>query len=83
GFVASPQRHLQYAAKVMLKFKLLEARQLARDELLAWARGTHYLEKLFARQFADLSFEQGLDLLVQDLVRSGAATLQGAVLHNA
>lgn len=82
GFVASPQRHLQYAAKVMLKFKLLEARQMAQAELLAWAQGTVYLEKLFARQFANLPFEQGLDVLVQDLVRSGAARLQGTVLHN-
>jgi len=83
GFVANPQRHIEYAAKVMLKFKLLEARRMELGTLLVWAQGTPYLTTLFGRQFADLPFAQGLDLLVQDLLRSGAATLQGSVLHNA
>jgi glyoxylase-like metal-dependent hydrolase (beta-lactamase superfamily II) len=82
-FVAKPERHIAYAAKVMLKFKLLEAQQMQRLDLLAWAQGTPYLTRLFAQQFADLPFDQGLDVLVRDLVRSGAAMLQGAVLHNA
>jgi hypothetical protein len=83
GFVVNPQRHIAYAAKVMLKFKLLDAQQLERADLLVWAHSTHYLARLFAQQFADMPFDQGLDILVRDLVRSGAATLQGTVLHNA
>ena len=83
GFVASPHKHIQYAAKVMLKFKLLEAQQMPRDALLAWAQGTPYLTHLFEAQFGDLPFAQGLDLLVADLVRSGAASLHGSVVCNA
>lgn len=83
GFLRDPMRHIQYAAKVLLKFKLLEAQSMAHDELLAWAQGTPYLASLFTQQFAGLEFAQGLERLVQDLVRSGAATRQGAVLHNA
>ena len=83
GFLKSPQRHLQYAAKVMLKFKLLEAQCLERAELLDWAHGTHYLDTMFSRLFAGQEFSQGLDQLVQELLRAGAATQQGTVLHNA
>jgi glyoxylase-like metal-dependent hydrolase (beta-lactamase superfamily II) len=83
GFVSSPQKHRQYATKVLLKFKLLEAQRLERAELLAWAHGTPYLAQLFQKQFGDQPFALGLDALVQDLLRAGAATLQGSVLHNA
>jgi glyoxylase-like metal-dependent hydrolase (beta-lactamase superfamily II) len=83
GFLKDPQRHIQYAAKVMLKFKLLEAQRLERADLLAWAQGTPYLEALFARLFGGQTFSQGVDLLVQDLVRAGAASLHGTALHNA
>ncbi len=83
GFVASPHKHIQYAAKVMLKFKLLEAQRMERDALLAWAHGTPYLTHLFELQFGDLPFAQGLDLLVSELVRSGAASLQDSVVSNA
>jgi len=83
SFVASPQKHIQYAAKVMLKFKLLEAQHITRADLLAWAHGTPYLTHLFAQQFGDLPFEQGLNTLVSELVRSGAATTQGLNVFNA
>jgi glyoxylase-like metal-dependent hydrolase (beta-lactamase superfamily II) len=83
NFVASPQKHIQYAAKVMLKFKLLEAQRITRTDLLAWAQGTPYLAQLFAQQFGDAPLAQGLDALVSELVRSGAATTQAAVVFNA
>jgi len=83
SFVASPPKHIQYAAKVMLKFRLLEAQRITRADLLAWAHGTPYLTHLFAQQFGDAPFAQGLDALVSELVRSGAATTQGPVIFNA
>lgn len=82
GFVSNPARHLQYAAKVLLKFKLLEARQLEMGALLAWARGTPYFAAMLATHFAGQSFEAAAGQLVQDLVRSGAATLQGTRVLN-
>ncbi|APW45680.1 MBL fold metallo-hydrolase [Rhodoferax antarcticus] len=83
SFVASPRKHIQYAAKVMLKFKLLEAQRITRADLLAWAQGTPYLAHLFAQQFGGAPFAQGLDALVSQLVRSGAATTQATVVFNA
>ena len=83
GFVQNPAKHLQYAAKVLLKFKLLEARHLEMDALLAWARGTSYFATMLATHFAGQSFEAAASQLVHDLVRSGAATLQDGVVFDA
>lgn len=83
GFVADPARHLQHAAKVLLKFKLLELQSVSLPQLLAWANTTPYVAKLVARQYPGQSLAEALHVLVQDLVRAGAATLQGEQLHNA
>ena len=72
-FVAHPVRHARYAAKVLLKFKLLELQRLSRDELEQWVQNTHYFELLHASHFAGTDFGAWLDDLIQDLVRSGAA----------
>jgi glyoxylase-like metal-dependent hydrolase (beta-lactamase superfamily II) len=83
GFTAQPEKHLRYATKVLLKFKLLEVQRLEMQALQAWAQSTPYIVYLFSRVFAELEFSQGVRQLVQDLVRSGAATLDGSVVHNA
>jgi glyoxylase-like metal-dependent hydrolase (beta-lactamase superfamily II) len=81
-FVANPQQHLRYATKVLLKFKLLEAQCLEQSVLLAWAQATPYLTRLMHQQFAELPLAQGLELLVDELVNSGAARRQGTQLLN-
>lgn len=83
AFVANPAKHLAHAAKVLLKFKLLDAQRMSRAELLAWAQGTPYLEKLFDQQTAGIPLAQGLDLLLRDLVLVGAAKYDDGVLYNA
>jgi glyoxylase-like metal-dependent hydrolase (beta-lactamase superfamily II) len=83
GFVADPARHLQHAAKVLLKFKLLELQSVSLQGLLTWAEATPYVAKLVERQYTGHTLPEALDVLVQDLVRAGAATLQGQQLHNA
>jgi glyoxylase-like metal-dependent hydrolase (beta-lactamase superfamily II) len=83
GFVQDPAKHLQYAAKVLLKFKLLEARHLPLPALMAWARNTSYFSGTFQKHFAGATFEDATQQLVQDLVRSGAARLQDGVVFDA
>ena len=83
GFVTDPARHLQHAAKVLLKFKLLELQSVRLADLLTWAEATPYVAKLVAQQYAGHTLPEALDVLVQDLVRAGAASLQGTQLHNA
>ncbi|RFO96144.1 MBL fold metallo-hydrolase [Rhodoferax lacus] len=83
GFVADPARHLQHAAKVLLKFKLLEWQSVSLSALQAWAEATPYVSRLVASQYPTHTLAQAVDALVHDLVRAGAATLQGQQLHNA
>jgi glyoxylase-like metal-dependent hydrolase (beta-lactamase superfamily II) len=87
GFVAAPEKHRRYAAKVLLKFKLLEAQALERDALLAWALGTSYFAGMLAQHAgpdpANNPVGHALDDLVSDLVRSAAATLHGSRIFNA
>jgi glyoxylase-like metal-dependent hydrolase (beta-lactamase superfamily II) len=83
GFVVDPARHLQHAARVLLKFKLLELQSVSKPALLAWAEATPYVAKLVASQYTGHTLTEALDVLVQDLVRAGAATLNGTQLHNA
>ncbi len=82
GFVIDPIRHLQHAAKVLLKFKLLEVQCMERANLLAWAQATPYFAAMLGKHFGGHDFAHGVDQLVQDLVRSGAATVHGNWIYN-
>lgn len=83
GFVRDPLKHAQYAAKVLLKYKLLEWQTIELQALEAWAEATPYFGQLHATHFADQESSEWLRSLVNDLVRSGAATREGDRLHNA
>ncbi len=83
GFVRAPGKHALYAAKVLLKYKLLEWQQIRMADLLAWAQATPYFGMLHQRHFAGQSEGEWLHGLAAELVRSGAATQSGDVLHNA
>jgi glyoxylase-like metal-dependent hydrolase (beta-lactamase superfamily II) len=83
GFISDPQRHLHHAAKVLLKFKLLELQSVGRSELLAWAQATPYVDRLVHSLYPQETLAYAVNALVQDLVRAGAARLQGEQLHNA
>ena len=83
SFVRNPAKHMQYAAKVLLKFKLLEAQHLELQALIQWAESTPYFASTFARHFSGAPLAEAVEQLVRELVRSGAATLQGSEVHNA
>jgi glyoxylase-like metal-dependent hydrolase (beta-lactamase superfamily II) len=82
GFVANPDKHLLYASKVLLKFKLLEAQRMEMSALLAWAQGTPYFTSTFNKHFAGATFDEAAGQLVDALVRSGAASVQGSLVIN-
>ncbi len=87
GYQQEPRKHALYAAKVLLKYKLLEWQRIAWPELQAWAEATPYFGMLHARHFDSQPRVDWLRGLADDLVRSGAALREGAgeheVLHNA
>lgn len=82
GFVRNPGKHALYAAKVLLKYKLLEWQQISMADLTAWAQATPYFGMLHQRHFGDQPDGEWLLSLADDLVRSGAAVRQGDALHN-
>lgn len=82
GFMREPLKHAQYAAKVLLKYKLLEWQSIEQQALEAWAQATPYFGTLHRRYFAEQSDTEWLDGLVDALVGSGAARREGSRLVN-
>lgn len=83
GFVQDPAKHAAHAAKVLLKFKLLELQRQRLVDLKRWARATSYVEMVQRLWFADVELDAWIDRLADDLVRSGAARREGDWLLNA
>ena len=74
AFVADPRRHAAYAAKVLLKFKLLEVQRIPLLQLETWTRQTPYFELVHQLHFAGTPFDTWVHGLLQALSTSGAAT---------
>jgi glyoxylase-like metal-dependent hydrolase (beta-lactamase superfamily II) len=83
GYVADPTRHAMHAAKVLLKFKLLELQSVTMPECIAWAAATAYFGVVHERWFADVAMGAWIESLALDLVRSGAARVENGLLLNA
>ena len=83
GFVQSPLRHARHAAKVLIKFKLLEWQRIDADALQAWTQATPYLVQLHARHFAQSTPADWTTALVDELVAVGAARREAGQLYNA
>ncbi|MDF1486441.1 MBL fold metallo-hydrolase [Ramlibacter sp. H39-3-26] len=82
GFVREPRRHALYAAKVLLKYKLLEWQRIGLPALRAWVQATPYFGLLHARHFAGEPREAWLERLLDDLAGSGALRREGGMLVN-
>lgn len=80
SFVRDPGRHARHAAKVLLKFKLLELRQAPWKELEAWALRTGYFDLVIRRYFGQGDARQWLASLADELVKAGAARMAGGVM---
>jgi glyoxylase-like metal-dependent hydrolase (beta-lactamase superfamily II) len=72
NFVRHPLKHARHAAKVLLKFKLLEMHQATRDQLLEWARPTPLLGAIHGRFYRDISIDLWIDELCTELERASA-----------
>ena len=82
GFVQQPLKHALYAAKVLLKYKLLEWQEISVTDLRAWTDATPYFGAMHERHFSDRSQSEWLEGLMNELVRSGAARREGDLLIN-
>mgnify|MGYP002143539333 FL=1 len=81
-FRKAPEKHASYAAKVLLKFKLLEFQSLPFDEFLAWAESTEYLKLLHATYGKGQAFTAWFGDLCKSLEKSHACILNEALIIN-
>ncbi|MEO8249672.1 MAG: MBL fold metallo-hydrolase [Burkholderiales bacterium] len=76
----NPIKHAAHAAKVLLKYKLLELQRAPLSDFMRWALATPYFALLHDRYFASEPIAVWVGTLVDDLVRAGAAVRQGDML---
>jgi len=75
AFVQDPHRHAEHAAKVLLKFRLLETQAETWDSLARWMQSATYFELLRSRYFPALGLTEWLRLLADDLAARGALSV--------
>jgi glyoxylase-like metal-dependent hydrolase (beta-lactamase superfamily II) len=83
AFVRDPLKHATHAARVLVKFKLLELQSVELVDLMDWARRSSMVGHLRSRYFPAAEESQWLTEVLQGLARSGAARLQGSRVCNA
>lgn len=83
AYLARPARHASHAAKVLLKFKMLELQQVGRADFLKWAVSTPYLEMVHERWFRNETMEAWILGLLQSLEKSAALRCTADRLFNA
>ncbi|MBK9243398.1 MAG: MBL fold metallo-hydrolase [Burkholderiales bacterium] len=79
---SDPQRNARHAAKVLIKFWLLDVRSTTMQRLHRHFARTDYLRLIQRRYFPRLDLAQMIDSYVDELVRAGAAEFAGGLLHN-
>lgn len=82
GFRRDPVRHARHAARVLLKFKLLELQQISNHSLSAWMTSTPYFQTIHGRWFDGEPLDQWARGLIDDLIRSDAAMLVNGIVSN-
>jgi glyoxylase-like metal-dependent hydrolase (beta-lactamase superfamily II) len=82
SFVANPHKHIRHAAKVLLKFKLLEVQSIDKKAFADWASETPYYPMLFGEYVQGVAFSDWIDELLQELVAAGAAAVDGQQVRN-
>jgi len=83
GHQADPRKHARHAAKVLLKYHLMEEREQPWDEVLVWAASTPLLASCQARAGVAGPLRDFTTRLLEDLVAAGALGRDGAVLRDA
>jgi glyoxylase-like metal-dependent hydrolase (beta-lactamase superfamily II) len=79
---ASPERNARHAAKVLLKFYLLEVREVSMPALIAHTTGARYYPLNNERYFR-LPFEAFIRQQIAELASAGAAAVDGDTVRDA
>lgn len=82
GLAKDPRKHARHAMKVLIKFKLLEAHTLTSTAWHDWVAATAYLELIRVRFFGSEPLQALCAEQLSELVASGAAVMDGDLIHN-
>jgi glyoxylase-like metal-dependent hydrolase (beta-lactamase superfamily II) len=83
AFRADPSRHSRHAAKVLLKYHLMEEQQQRLGDLSSWAETTPMMRRIWSGlQRPDGSVSAWCERLLGELVDAGAATVADDVASN-
>ncbi|MEX8493096.1 MBL fold metallo-hydrolase [Sphaerotilus sp.] len=81
-FIADPLLHARHAAKVLLKYHVMEERQQALEDLLNWAEGTSLVVGTLERAGFCAPPRTGCQTLLAELVAAGALRIQEQVVYD-
>jgi len=82
SLTADPAKHARHAAKVLIKFHMLEVQSCSTDELTQWLDGVPYVSLTRRAHFANVSTKAWRNDLLSELVGSGALSVDGALVRN-
>lgn len=83
SFEADPVQHARHAAKVLLKYKLMEWHTQPLEATYEWLMRTLYFQRVHQRFFPDAEPRPWFDQLVHSLVKAGTLRLENGVLLDA
>lgn len=81
-FVADPRKHALHAAKVLIKFHLLEIHAQTLDDLDTWLLKTPYFRSVHEEHFDQRSWMEWRTELLMSLERSRAIERSGGLIKN-
>jgi len=81
-FESDPRRHATHAAKVLIKFHLLEVQVESIDSLHSWLDSTRYFSAVHRSHFAGVSMADWRSELLESLCRSGAIERSRGFVRN-
>nr|MBA3625891.1 MBL fold metallo-hydrolase [Methylibium sp.] len=85
GYRADPVRHARHAAKVLVKYHLMEERRQAWPEVLRWAEGASLFVAIWQRVGTSSAPSPAAwaQRLVEELVAGAALSVKDGVVHDA
>jgi glyoxylase-like metal-dependent hydrolase (beta-lactamase superfamily II) len=83
AFIADPRKHALHAAKVLIKFRLLEIQAISWSGLDAWLQATPYFGAVIDAHFAGVDPVQWSRTLVEDMCRAGSLRADTRHIFNA
>ncbi len=82
AFINNPTKHAAHAAKVLLKFKLLEVQKQLLEDFANWAQTTPYLMQIQNKFFPESVLSTWVAQLCAELVKVNVAKREGPYILN-